>query len=169
MKKIDIKSKGLKFTIFQVASYFILLLPLGLTSCSPSGDTSTTLEATFTSLYNNVLSKNCVGCHQPGGSGFNAGALIDFSTHATSYSTLINRSTSGDTAVLNGQCSNVPLVLSGQPSSSYLLATLFTDYNHSDFYKTGCTPYSPSGHGATVGTSEKDAFVQWIQGGALDN
>lgn len=149
----------------------LLAVPLLLTNCGSKNNSNTSgIQPTFTSIYTNILSKNCVQCHEPQGSATQvSGTQIDFSNKSSAYQTLTSGTTSGDTAILSGQCTNVPLVHASHPESSYLMATLATDYHHSDFYKPGCTPYSPSGHGATIDSTEKDAIVDWIKNGALNN
>ncbi len=161
-----------KFRIFEDVKTTILLLalPIILTHCNPKDSLKTSnIQPSFSSIYENVLSKNCVGCHEPQGMGTVQGAQIDFSSKAIAYQTLTSSYSSGTASNSSGQCSSVPLVSAGHPESSYMLATLFTDYHHSNFGINGCTPHSPSAHGATVDSSEKDAIVNWIQNGAQNN
>jgi hypothetical protein len=152
--------------ILALAVMGLLLTHCDKKSLSPTGSS---VSPTFSSLYDNVFSKNCVQCHSPGGSGPTAGVQIDFSSKSQGYSTLRTATVAGDSGVLNGNCTTVSIISAGNPNSSYLLATLSTDYNHSDFGKTGCLPYSPSTHGATVSSSELSAMVQWINNGAAND
>lgn len=156
----------------KIIGHILLLSAMGtlLTQCNPKKDLDVTgVQGTFSSIYTNVLSKNCVGCHSPGGAGPTAGSDLDFSNQSTSYQSLKNGSVKGYSANGSGQCNNVYLVQSGQPQSSYLLATLYSDYYKTDFVRAGCDPYQPSGHGATVGADEKNAMVKWIQNGAAND
>lgn len=156
--------------IVKVYSVLILSLFFILTQCSPQKDVGTkNTGSQFSAIYKDILSKNCVGCHSPGGSGFQSGATIDFSTQSLAYSTLVNGTVHGYSSNLSGQCNNVYLVQAQQPNSSYLLATLFNDYYKIDFVQSGCDPYSPSIHGASVGESEMNVIVNWINSGALNN
>ncbi len=151
----------------------LALTALTLTHCadkSNSPSPTQNVEPTFSSLYTHVLSKNCVGCHEPQGSAtINANTTLNFTSLSLAYQTLTQGTSVGLAANISAECSNVPLIVGGEPLSSYLLATLFIDYFKTDFYKQGCTPHSPSAHGATVNSNEKSAFVQWIQNGALNN
>jgi hypothetical protein len=160
------KTKLLNCTL----TLLLALTALLLTRCGTQDATSSGVDPTFNSLYTRVLSKNCVGCHQPAGSATqDSETQIDFTTKALAYSTLTGGNSTGISANINNQCSNVPLVSPSHPENSYLLATLATDYHHDNFYNAGCTPYSPSAHGATIGTAEKNAIVEWIKAGALNN
>ncbi len=147
-----------------------LIVIVFINNCGSNKESlNTDIQPQFSSIYTNILSKNCVGCHSPGGSGFNSGAQIDFSTVSSAYSTLVSGLVHGNSANLGGQCNNVYLVQAGLPNASYLLATLFNDYYHINFVQSGCDPYPPSGHAASVGDDEKKALVGWINAGAQNN
>lgn len=152
--------------------YILILTTILLTRCGSKDNptTSSGVQPTFSSLYSNVFSKNCIQCHEPQGSAtVTYGTNIDFSTQGIAYTTLTSGTSVGSISNTSGQCHSVPLIEPNQPTSSYMLATLFSDYTHSDFYKIGCTPYSPSAHGATLDSADEAALVQWIQNGALNN
>lgn len=135
-----------------------------LVSCSKDpGTSSTEVSPTFTSLYTNVFgSLTCVNCHQPGGSAYTDGVnTLDFTSSSAAYNGLLATVQSPSNP---SQCGSVKRVLSGSPTSSYLLGTLFSDYNIDDFAgSSGCRPYA---HTINLGASTKNAIVQWIQNGA---
>ncbi len=132
--------------------------------------TTKVVSADFNSIYTEILSKNCVQCHEPEGSAtVNNFVQLDFSTASSAYQTLTTETSTGVAANTNGQCFGVPLIVKSSPTESYMLATLSTQYNHTNFYKTDCSPYLPDAHGATVSASDLDAIVKWIQDGALNN
>jgi len=152
--------------------YILILGAVLLTRCGSKNNPTTVsgVQPTFSSLYSNVFSKNCIQCHEPQGSAtVNNGTTLDFSTQGMAYTTLTSGTSVGSFSNNNGECHSVPFIVSSQPTSSYMLATLISDYTHSDFYNVGCTPYSPSAHGATLDSADETALVQWIQNGALNN
>ena len=155
----------------EIILYFAAIILLILPSCDSNKTTSNKdIQNTFSSIYINVLSKNCVACHEPQGSAtLNSQTTIDFSSKNLSYQSLVNGTSVGFSANISGQCNNVPLVSPHTPNDSYLLATLSSNYNHSNFYKNGCSPYSPNAHAATISSDEFSALVSWIQNGALNN
>jgi len=164
-------SNNSKRITLVLKSIYLLSLLLLITRCDSSKSSKTSnVTSNFTSIYTHVLSKNCVQCHEPQGSAtINNSTQIDFSTQAVAYQTLTSLTSTGVSANLNSQCSGVPLVSMGHADQSYVLATLSATYFHADFYKSGCTPYSPSGHGATLSSTETQAIVEWIQNGAINN
>lgn len=158
-----------KLMTTTIKFFFALVSLLFLTHCGSKQDSSE-VAARFSSIYTRVLNQNCVQCHEPQGSAtVNNSTLIDFSSQALAYQTLTTLTSTGLSANINNQCSGVPLVTVGYPEGSYLLATLFSDYHHTDFVKSGCTPYPSNIHGVTLSTSEKQAIVEWVRSGAVNN
>jgi hypothetical protein len=122
-------------------------------------------SGTFGSVYKTIQTANCAVCHVPGGN--NGNSTLDFSTQTTTFTTLTSNFVTATSS--SGACGSVKIVVSGNPSKSYLLATLFSDYSSNDFAGvTGCTPYN--GHsdavlGGSLSADEKASFVAWIQNG----
>jgi len=152
-----------------VKTFSLLAFLVLITRCDSKKSTGTgAVSSTLSSIYTNVLSRNCVQCHEPGASAtVNNSTQVDFSSPSSAYQTLTSLTSTGIST--GSQCSNVPLVSIGHPEQSYLLATLSSDYFHTDFYQNGCTPYSPDAHGATLSSTELHAIVEWIQNGASNN
>lgn len=150
---------------------FILFTLLILVRCGEKTETTSTETApNFSSIYTNVLSKNCVQCHEPSGSAtINNGTRIDFTNKAIAYQTLTSYTSSGYSANLSNQCTSVYLVVPGAPTNSYLLATLSESYHRANFMVANCTPYSPNAHGASLNSTDLNAMVQWITSGALND
>ena len=63
--------------------------------------TCDTLNPTFTNVYANIIGVRCTGCHRPGGSGVNVG-MLDLSTPATAYASLVDVNAAGTGAGTSG-------------------------------------------------------------------
>lgn len=123
-------------------------------------------DPTFKSLYNELFGTlTCVNCHQPGGAAHVDGVTtLDFSDPGASYNGLLATTQRPSNP---SQCGNVKRVVPGEPDASYLLATLFAEYNRENFAgSSGCKPYA---HNVNLSGDEKAALVQWIQQGAPNN
>ena len=86
--------------------------------------TCDTLNPTFTNVYTNIIGARCTGCHRPGGGGFTVG-MLDMSTPATAYASLVSVNAAGVGAGTSGvTCASVspplPRVSPGNSAGSLL-------------------------------------------------
>lgn len=136
-----------------------LILPLPLFALTACGDLLPTTPGTFGDVYKNTLSGTCVGCHD--GSDSEKSAL-DFTTQEQAYATLVGTYVTGDG--FSSACGSQKLVEAGSPSNSYLMATLFPDYQAS---YTACDAYA---HETTSLTDDqKTSISDWITNGAAND
>lgn len=124
---------------------------------------------TFTDIYTNTISTGCVQCHQPGGTATaDNNVQLDFTSQASAFSGLTSENVNG--SISAPKCPSVPLVVSADPTDSYLMGTLFPDYyKDSNFDNSAnCAPYQ---HGGQVNLSadEKNSILLWIQNGIPNN
>lgn len=145
-----------------------LILVLSRCSNSTTSSISNAPSGSFTNIYQNTLSTDCLTCH-PGSSATAAGVTLDFSTQAKAYSSLVG--TTGSPSVVSAtdyapKCPNVQFVVSDQPSQSYLEAEVDPSYYvASDFAGVStCTPYDHSGT-ISLSTSELASITAWINAG----
>ncbi|MCB0342207.1 MAG: c-type cytochrome [Pseudobdellovibrionaceae bacterium] len=151
-----------------VKGFFGLAFTLLLARCSDPLNTAGDVEPTFSSLYSKLFSTECASCHQPGGSGYVAGAPLDFSSTSTGYFSLF-QSVGG--ASNSGTCGSLSNVAAGSPSQSYLMGVVSSQYYEDNFGGvSGCTPINTHINGVVnLSTSEQAALEQWIQSGAANN
>jgi len=155
-----------------LATTGLLVLSLMLTRCGSNNSNSTTSNAaitpSFASIYTNVLSQACIQCHVPGTSVYiNNNVHLDFTSASTAYSSLTGLTSSG---VSSSSCNGIKYVTPGSPSSSYLAAVLFADYNTSGFAgDSGCTPYATHLSDQNISSAEETAIIAWINAGAANN
>ncbi len=133
--------------------------------------TCDTLNPTFTNVYTNIIGVRCIGCHRPGGSGFTVG-MLDMSTPATAYASLVNVNGAGTGAGTSGvTCAAVsPLVPRVSPGNS-AGSLLFEKVNAK---LTGTLP--PCGSpmplpatGAPLTQAQVNLIAAWIDAGANNN
>jgi hypothetical protein len=124
-------------------------------------------SGTFTDIYTNTLSGQCVACHQPGSSN-NDESTLDFTSQANAFTTLTTGTVVGEQKAPT--CGKMPLVIANDPADSYLMGTLFADYYKGSNFNNDadCAPYQ---HGQQVQLSddEKNSMLQWIQNGLPNN
>jgi hypothetical protein len=133
---------------------------LVLANCTKPSDTTTQ----FTAVYQALSSNNCISCHTPSGAAAASLVQLDFTTEALAYSTLTTKTVSGTSS--SGICGGVPIVVAGNSANSYLAAVLIASYAHSNFYKSGCTPYSGHLSDTNISATEQQTILNWIQNGA---
>ena len=144
-----------------LAAVLVILL---LARC---GQQSAYTPGTFTAVYNQTLKTACVECHQPGGSATIAGATLDFTTQAKAYATIKPGSVGGGSS--GPSCKNLPIVVAGNATSSFLAAVLFVEYDTTPFQNPGCTPYATHQSDQNLSADEKSSLLQWINAGAKNN
>lgn len=141
-----------------------------LTRCGQQS-TTTTVSGTFTDVYTNTLSTDCVSCHNPtnGAATLDNNTTIDFSSQSQAYTTLTAGVVAG--MVKAPTCGGLQLVVASNPTNSYVLATMFSTYNTANFAgKNGCTPYNHANYGNfNLSAAEQTSIVNWIQNGAQNN
>jgi len=135
------------------------LRPLPLLAFAACGDLIPATPGTFSDVYKNTLSGTCLGCHD--GSDPEKSAL-DFSTQEQAYATLVGTYVTGDG--FSSACGSQALVVAGSPQSSYLMATLFPDYQSS---YTGCDAYAHETTSLTTG--QQTSISDWITNGAAND
>ncbi len=164
--------------ILRASAIAALTLAL-MTNCSPrqrddrnhsdSESTDLMLTApTLTSVYTNIFQPQCARCHQPGGSAFEAGATVDFSSQGQAFATLIGAKVAATD--VSGTCGSVNLVSPGSAATSYVVATTIASYYSNPFVSGSCAPYSHVNTGS-VALSDADAanLTGWINSGAANN
>jgi hypothetical protein len=134
------------------------------------------LDPTFTNVYADVIAPRCVSCHQPGKSGVNTG-MLDMSTQATAYGSLVGVPAAGTGAGASGvTCTSLgvgaedggsPLlrVAPGSASSSLL-------YEKVNARVVGINPPCGSGMpltGAALTQAQVDLIGDWIGAGATND
>jgi hypothetical protein len=146
--------------IFQFSAVSILAVTMVfLVSCSKPDDSSQ-----FTAVYQTLNSNNCIGCHSSTGAATAAGVQLDFSSQALAYATLTTKTVTGTSS--SGICAGVPIIVAGNASSSYLVAVLIASAAHTNFYKSGCTPYNGHLSDTNISPADQQAIMNWIQNGA---
>lgn len=110
-----------------------------------------------------ILKENCKSCHRAGGS---AGVNLELnSTIDVAYNDLLSRSLENRSSP--STCQTVRRVQPGDPKKSYLMGTLFRDYNTTNFAGVaGCQPSFTPDHQDKLNDEEKRALATWIQNGA---
>lgn len=136
----------------------LVVIGVLLAQCSPN--TTTPVDPTFTSLYNNFFYPTCVNCHRSGGSG----PTFKVDDMVTAYNSL-NEYAQG---IGSSGCSNLKLVQPKSPQQSFVMLILSQDYT-----VNGCSPYSEHHTNLSITqafTSDvQQALVQWITNGALQD
>jgi hypothetical protein len=124
----------------------------------------TTTSGTFSDVYAKTLKKDCLQCHD--GADTAQFGNLDFSTQANAYESLTTGTVSGPSS--SNICTGVKLVDAGSPASSYLLATLFTEYTAASNYGgvAACIPYNAHALLDALSPSKKASMVAWITAGA---
>jgi hypothetical protein len=149
------------------SAFIIALATAGaaLAGCSssdntPSGSSSSSTSngsaavPTFTEVYTQIISVNCLGCHVPGQIGVTHG-MLDMSSQSTAYTDLVGVMAAGSA------CSGMGTrVVAGDPTTSLL------------YEKVSGT--QPCGSrmpldGNPLSTSDIAEIHDWIAGGALDD
>jgi hypothetical protein len=168
MKKESSVRSGASIRIFTAVVLITALVTLARCGKSPT-TAATTTPGTFTDIYTNTLSTACIQCHVPGGSAAADGVTLDFSTQANAYTTL----TTGlvEDGSTKPKCPNVKLVTSGNPTGSYLLAVLVSNFYTGTSFDgvSGCTPNTAHIQLTAINASEQSSITTWIQGGLLNN
>lgn len=156
------------FTKRIVCSLIALSFTLVINGCSSDNSSSDTTP-TFSGLYSNVFSQDCMDCHSPGGQAQVDGIPLDFSTKTLAYQTLTESSVSGSNA---GDCGGVTII-GDSAETSYILGVHSESYRQNDFAGVvGCTPYAGHIEDSNI-SSLIDPYlndlVSWINAGALNN
>jgi hypothetical protein len=159
-----------------VAFCFVLSFPffcvLGCSSSSAPGNTSSTdpdMDAspgpadaggvTFTQVYSDIISNDCLPCHAPGGVGASAGGL-DMSTQALGYANL-QKSASGSSCAAGAPKRVIP----GNAAMSLLVEKLMSN--------PPCGLEMPYGCGSSampcLTAGQVEEVAQWINGGAAND
>ena len=127
----------------------------------------TTTSGTFSDVYTKTLNNDCIQCHD--GADTNQFGNLDFSSQTKAYESLTSGTVSGPSS--GNICAGVKLVDAGVPASSYLLATLFTDYTASSNYAgvATCIPYNAHALLDALSSSKKASLVAWVTSGALND
>lgn len=155
----------------QIGILILALLGAGslFVSCSNSVDSTTgTVTGTWSSLYANVFSDSttCKDCHR--GAGSSSGITnLDFSSSSTSYNQLVNVIVSNPSSPAS--CNTIRRVDPNQPTKSFLMGLLFSDYNTNNFGgQSGCQPATThySVHNVILSSTVKQAIIDWINAGA---
>lgn len=147
----------------------LALLGMGLvggflltSGCAQSTSSNAT---TFTEIYNASFSTSCLTCHCGSCSADNLGVTLDFSNADTAYNQLVNTGVQMPSSP-SSSCRNLKRVTANSPSTSYLMAILFSSYRTTGFGgQSDCVPY-PLQHDNLVSESEKSSIESWINAGA---
>ena len=153
-----------------------LLLAIALTSlyllshCGSdnSSDSSSGIEATFSSLYTNYFS-SCgqAGCHREGTNAYDH-INMDLSSASSAYTALTSTTLSNETS----ECAGKPILKADDPDNSLYFALGGTDLFRDTFAAANgnCYPTRFSSMPFTGETDEvKSALRTWILAGAENN
>lgn len=133
--------------------------------------TCDTLNPTFTNVYATILGVRCTGCHRPGAGGVTVG-MLDMSTPAVAYSSLVGVNAAGIGAGTSGiTCASVmPPLVRVIPTDS--VNSLLFNKVHSKLVATPAACGSPMPLPATatpLKQAEVDLLAAWIDAGAMNN
>lgn len=141
------------------------VLAITVTACGGGGGGGGGgLNASFTSIWENVFAVNCVSaCHQPGGIGYDqTGSGLDLSTRDAAYDSLVNVDAfeAGCGLTFDQPCGK--RVEPGNPDGSYLIHKLEgTDVS----FNTGQMPLNKP----PLDQAQIDVIREWILNGALND
>jgi cytochrome c553 len=146
---------------------FLFLGGVFLSACSGAegtGGTTGGLEATLSSIQENIFTPRCVSCHTPGGQGYveTEPSPLDLSSAEVSFAGLVNVESVQERCGTSADQSCGLRVAPGDPDSSYLMNKL-TGEGLS--FATDPMPQSAE----PLTEEEINAIRQWIEAGALDN
>jgi hypothetical protein len=128
--------------------------PAGSSSSSSggSGDGGGS-AATFTQVYSDIISKDCVSCHNPAGEGNTIGKL-DMSTQSTAFTNLVGVAGAG------AECSGMGTrVVAGDADMSLL---------YQKVTNPTCGEKMPLG-GTALTEDQADEIEGWINAGAMND
>ena len=133
--------------------------------------TCDTLNPTFTNVYASIIGVRCIGCHRPGGSGFTVG-MLDMSTLATAYASLVNVNAAGVGAGTSGMtCASlspaIPRVSPGNSAASLLFEKVNSKV--SGTLPPCGSPMPLPAAGAPLTQAQVNLIAAWIDAGALNN
>lgn len=143
----------------------LIVLALSGVACgssSKSTDTArdsgtTTLDPTWTNVYEHVLVPRCGSCHaSPGGPGILTGKL-DLSTQDAAYTNLVNAEAKGQSCAQMGT-----LIVPGEPDSSILYLKVSLDD------PSPCGAKMPN-DGTELSQTQADLIESWIDNGAAND
>jgi hypothetical protein len=123
----------------------------GAPATEDTGDAGAT--ATFTQIYTDIISKQCVECHQPGQIGVTEG-MLDMSTQSAAYTNLVGVAAAG--AACGGKGTRVT---AGDADKSIFYLKV------SDDDPTPCGEKMPLG-GPALSGAQSDEIEGWINAGA---
>jgi hypothetical protein len=128
------------------------------------------LPPTFTNVYSEVLGARCTGCHRPGGPGVTAG-LLDLSTQAIAYTSLVGVAAAGTAAGTSGIACNAlspaaMRVVAGDADASILYDKVQSKV---EGVQPECGSVMPPGAGAALTAPQISLLAAWIDAGALDD
>ena len=135
-----------------------LLLAFG---CSSPKDTASS-DSQFSAIYTKSFSVSCTNCHNPTAAP-STFTNLDMTSEGAAYTGLMERVVKPSAS---STCPNDFRVSPGQPTKSYLLGVLFSDYQASYGGTPGCVPFVPHSGKDSLTAEEKSAIVNWIQSGA---
>ena len=133
--------------------------------------TCDTLNPTFTNVYTNIIGVRCTGCHRPGGSGVNVG-MLDLSTPATAYASLVNVNAAGTGAGTSGvTCASLmpPLPRVSPANSAGSLLFMKVNSKRNGTLPACGSPMPLPATGAPLTQAQVDLIAAWIDAGALNN
>ncbi|MDQ2643459.1 MAG: hypothetical protein M3020_06580 [Myxococcota bacterium] len=128
------------------------------------------LPATFTNVYTEVLAARCTGCHRPGGPGV-SGGLLDMSTQAVAYASLVGVPAAGTAAGTSGIACNAlspaaTRVVAGDADASILYDKVQSKV---EGVQPECGSVMPPGAAAPLTAAQISLLAAWIEAGALDD
>jgi mono/diheme cytochrome c family protein len=123
--------------------------------------------ATFTMIYNDIISVRCVSCHVPGGAGVSSGKL-DMSTKALAYSNLVGASGMG-IAAAGSQCGTSGLLRVTPNEHATSLLWQKVDAKLKGTAAPCGNPMPPGSPASTLSQAQVDDIADWIDSGALDD
>jgi hypothetical protein len=136
------KGKTVKLRALHIV-FVIAAISVGIGLVASSSDGCAADSISFSQDVAPILKGRCIGCHQPGGEGYETSGL-----DLTSYQALMKGTKFG------------PMVVPGDPGSSNLIWLLD--------WRASVQMRMP--HGAKqLSTRDRDAFREWIRQGAKDN
>jgi mono/diheme cytochrome c family protein len=123
-------------------------------AATPSDDAgASTGTVTFTQVYSDIISQDCVSCHNPAGDGVTAGKL-DMSSQATAFSNLVGVAAAGEACGGKGT-----RVVAGDADNSILYQKVTSPT---------CGSQMPLG-GTALSNDKTEEIETWIKAGAMND
>lgn len=141
-----------------------MILNCGGSSHDESSNDTDNLEATLSSIQENIFTPQCAGCHIDGGAGYEATepTPLDLSSSQASFDSLVGIESVQERCGDSADTACGPRVTAGDVLASYLMNKLENDS------LSFATDPMPQG-GDRLEEEELEAIREWIGNGAQNN